>query len=107
MKKGNFCPLIKKDCVEHRCRWYSQIRGTDPNTGSEIDEWVCAINLLPVLLMDNTRRQRGTNAAVEDLRNETAKQNDSLNQVLFAVLTQNQFSNVQETSVKVLSNQTG
>ena len=39
MKPGKFCPLIKKDCIVLKCSWYTQVRGMNPNTGEEIDEW--------------------------------------------------------------------
>ena len=37
MKDGEFCPLIKKKCCQHKCSWYTQVRGTNPNTGQEIE----------------------------------------------------------------------
>jgi hypothetical protein len=37
LKNGTFCPLIKKDCVQLQCAWFTQLRGTHPQTGAEID----------------------------------------------------------------------
>jgi hypothetical protein len=73
MNKGTFCPLIKKKCVENKCSWYTQIRGTNPNTGQDVDEWACVVGLLPMLLIENSSQQRQTGAAVESMRNEMAK----------------------------------
>ena len=39
LKPGDFCPLLKKDCIGIKCSWFTQVRGTNPNTGQEIDEW--------------------------------------------------------------------
>ena len=39
IKPGDFCLLIKKDCIGLKCAWYTQVRGLNPNTGEEIDEW--------------------------------------------------------------------
>lgn len=82
MKKGNHCPLIKKDCIENKCAWYCQVRGVNPNTGQELSEWQCAINLLPVLLIENSQQQRSTSSAVENFRNESLKRSDFMNAVL-------------------------
>ena len=57
---GNWCPLIKKDCVEHKCAWYMHIRGMDPNTGQDIDHWGCAVGWMPTLLIENSQQQRQT-----------------------------------------------
>ena len=88
MKKGNFCPLIKKDCVENKCQWYCQVRGTNPNTGQPVDEWQCAINLLPFLLIENSQQQRSTAAAVESFRNETVTRTDTTNTLLYTLAQQ-------------------
>ena len=73
IKEGTFCPLLQKDCIGLQCSWITQIRGTDPQTGKEIDEWNCAVKWLPVLLLDNTQHQRQSGAAIESFRNEITK----------------------------------
>ena len=85
IKPGSFCPLIKKDCIQFKCSWFTQVRGTNPNTGKEVDEWCCAISWLPVLLIENSQQQRQTGAAVESFRNEMVKANESSQQVLLAM----------------------
>ena len=82
MKKGNLCPLLKKDCVEHKCAWFCQVRGTNPNTGQPVDEWQCVVSLLPVLLIENSQQQRSTGAAVESFRNESVKNTNEMKAVL-------------------------
>lgn len=82
MKKGNYCPLLKKDCIENKCQWFCQVRGINPNTGEPVDEWQCAVNLLPILLIENSKQQRSTAAAVESFRNETVVRNDTTNSIL-------------------------
>ncbi len=71
LEQGKFCPLIGKDCIQMQCSWFAQIRGNDPQTGKEIDEWGCAVTWMPVLLIENSQMQRQTGAAVESFRNET------------------------------------
>ena len=85
LKNGNYCPLIKKDCIGLQCAWFTQVRGTNPNTGKEVDEWACAIAWLPILLIENSQQQRSTGAAVESFRNEMVKANENSQQALLAV----------------------
>lgn len=59
-----------------------QIRGTDPNTGKEVDEWGCAIAWMPMLMIENSQQQRQTGAAVESFRNEMVKSNEVSQRVL-------------------------
>ena len=79
---GKFCPLIGKDCIGLECSWFTEVRGTHPQTGEQIDEWGCAVTWMPVLLIDNTQQQRQTGAAVESFRNENVKKlQDSVTQM--------------------------
>jgi len=71
LEQGKFCPLIGEDCLGLKCSWFTQIRGTHPQTGQEIDEWGCAVTWIPTLLIENSQQQRQTGAAVESFRNET------------------------------------
>ena len=76
----------------------------NPNTGEPVDEWQCAVNLMPILLIENSQQQRSTSAAVESFRNETVKNNGVLNQVLVhAINQQAALAGVQEADVKVLT----
>lgn len=77
------CPLNSfNPCKELECAWFMKIRGTNPNTGQEVDEWGCSIAWLPVLLIENSQQQRQTGAAVESFRNEMVKANQMNTQVL-------------------------
>lgn len=82
LKPGQWCPLIKKDCVQLQCAWFTQVRGTNPNTGKEVDEWACAIAWMPVLLIENSQQQRQTGAAVESFRNEMVRTNEEIGREL-------------------------
>jgi len=86
IKPGNFCPLLKKDCIGLQCAWFTQVRGHNPNTGKEVDEWSCAIAWLPVLLIENSQQQRSTGAAVESFRNEMVKANECSHQVFLTMI---------------------
>ena len=95
IEQGKFCPLIGKDCIKLDCAWFTQIRGTDPQTGKEIDEWGCAVTWMPMLLIENAQQSRQTGAAVESFRNETVKSNRQ-SQQLFVQALQKQSINILE-----------
>lgn len=65
---GTYCPLIKKNCIEYKCKFYQKLRGNDPQ-GGEIDEYDCAFIWQNILLIENSQMHRQTGAAVESLRN--------------------------------------
>lgn len=89
LKPGNFCPLIKDECKGLQCNWFTQVRGKNPNTGQDVDEWGCAINWLPVLLIENSQQQRQTGAAVESFRNEMVRANETNQKVLLSAANAN------------------
>ena len=102
MKKGHYCPLLKKDCIENKCEWFCQVRGFNPNTGEPLDQWQCAINLLPFLLIENSQQQKSTSVAVESLRNETVKRGEDITQLLGLFASQTLLNHVQKSDVKLL-----
>lgn len=56
------------------CRWM-QITGSNPNTGEAVSRHDCIDDWIPYLLMENSKLQRETGAAVESFRNEMVKLN--------------------------------
>ena len=79
------CPLNNfEPCKQMECAWFMQVRGHNPNTGAEVDEWACSMAWLPMLLIENSQQQRQTGAAVESFRNEMVKANETSQQVLLA-----------------------
>ena len=71
---SDFCPLIKKKCKEHGCKFYVQVIGKDPQTGGDFNLWDCAVTWLPTLLIEGSQQTRQTGAAIESFRNEVVKQ---------------------------------
>ena len=67
------CPYTghKDLCKTHymNCPKWVQIIGTNPNDGTQINEWACADTWLPILMVENSQQQRSTGAAIESLRN--------------------------------------
>jgi hypothetical protein len=75
IEPGNYCPLLRKPCIEHKCSWYTQVRGTNPNTGELIDGWGCAIAWMPMMQIETSQQARQAGAAVESFRNEMVRSN--------------------------------
>lgn len=84
LEAKNFCPLLNKECIQLDCSWFIQVRGTNPNTGEEVDEWNCTMKWMPMLMIENSQQQRKTGAAVESFRNEMVKNNEVGQRVLLA-----------------------
>jgi hypothetical protein len=80
---GAKCEEIKDNAI-HRCVWFQTFVGVNPNTGEEVDEKGCAMAWLPVLIIENSKQQRSTSAAVESFRNEMVKSTEASQQVLLA-----------------------
>lgn len=83
IKAKSNCPLNKfEPCKQLDCAWFIQVRGINPNTGKEVDEWGCTMAWMPVLMIENSQQQRQTGAAVESFRNEMVKANDITSRML-------------------------
>lgn len=78
LKTGTFCPIVKEECLGLKCAWFIHLRGTNPNTGADVDEWACAVSWLPMLLVENSQQQRQTGAAVESFRNHVVSHKNLL-----------------------------
>lgn len=79
------CPLDGfNPCRQLECAWFMKIRGKDPQTTNEIEEWGCSMAWLPILMIENSQQQRQTGAAVESFRNEMVKANEVGQRVLLA-----------------------
>ena len=86
-----FCPLLKDACIEDgairdgklvACNFWVKIRGKDPQTGAVVDDGDCAINWIPMLLIENNKVNLESGAAIESFRNEMVKANDRNTQIL-------------------------
>ena len=74
LKPKDNCPLNNfEPCKQLDCAWFVQMRGTNPNSGKEVDEFACAVAWLPMLLVENAAQTRQSGAAIESFRNEMVK----------------------------------
>ena len=99
LKVKDNCPLNGfEPCKQLECAWFVQMRGTDPNSGKEVDEYSCGIAWIPMLLVENGMQSRQSGAAIESFRNEMVKANDSSQKLLKAATQAT--SNVQLIDIK-------
>ena len=70
------CPLNGfKKCKQFDCAWFIQIKGKHPQTGADVDEYGCAMAMMPLLMIENSRQTNQAGAAIESFRNEMVKAN--------------------------------
>lgn len=97
--KKIICPMMGgEECVQDgairngelvACRFWVTVMGKDPQTGETINNGDCAIAWTPMLLIENSKVNRETGAAVESFRNEMVKSNEASTQVLLATVGAN------------------
>lgn len=75
LEKKCICPIYREPCKQLDCAWFTQLRGSNPQTGDPVDEWSCAVAWIPMLLTENSKETRQTAAAVESIRNEMVRAN--------------------------------
>jgi hypothetical protein len=70
-EEGTICPLHKVDCstVCHKCPWWTRIIGKNPQSEEMLDDWRCAVAMLPMLLIENAQVTRQGTATMETFRN--------------------------------------
>lgn len=85
-EKKEICPFIAGQCIESRCKFWVHLRGKDPQSTQEVDEYSCAITWIPILLIENSQFVRQTAAAVDDLKNQTIQRQDLFNHTINSAL---------------------
>jgi len=99
-EKKIICPLMQKECIEGgslstnaegkpeivACRFWVTVQGKNPQNGEIINTSDCAFCWTPMLMIENSKVNRETGAAVESFRNEMVKANESSQQLLLATL---------------------
>jgi hypothetical protein len=60
------------------------LQGKHPQTGLDVQEWGCSIAWLPLLLVENSSKMGGVQAATESFRNEMVKGQNVMNNILAA-----------------------
>lgn len=93
------CPFWQKPQSEvcHKCPLWVQIKGKDPQSEQEWDQWGCSFMFMPKLVIEGSQMSRQTGAAVESFRNEMVTRND-----LMLRIAQHQMMNGHKPDDKLL-----
>ena len=93
------CPLMGgEECVEDgtirngelvKCRFWVVVHGLHPQTGETVNNGDCAMAWTPVLLIENSKVNRETGAAVESMRNESVTTGQQITGALVAAANVN------------------
>jgi hypothetical protein len=79
LKVKNGCPINKfEPCKQLDCAWFTKLAGKNPQGEKEVEEWGCAVTMLPLLMVAQTNAARHTAGAVESFRNIVSTQQDEL-----------------------------
>lgn len=97
--KDCYCPFWRKRMSEvcHTCPLWVQVRGKNPQSEQEIDQWNCSLGWLPMMLIENAQQQRQTGASTDKVatelkrfRDDMTKQNVALARGIEAVMLEHQ-----------------
>ena len=69
----SFCPFIGKKCVEAKCRFWTHLLGKNPQGEGVVDKFGCAIEFLPILLVENAQMIRQAAAPTDRVANQVQK----------------------------------
>lgn len=102
LDKKIICPYMSAfnhECVEDgkmingeivACRFWVYVHGKHPQTGEYVKNGDCAVSWMPVLLIENSKVNRETGAAVESMRNESVTTGQQITNALMQVATKKQ-----------------
>lgn len=68
------CPHFKTPCLEHGCTHYIQLLGSDPQTGEDKNQFICADLAQITIALEANKEIRQLAAAVESFRNNVEGQ---------------------------------
>ena len=71
------------------------LKGKNPQSMKEVDEWGCAIAWLPMLMIEGAQQTRQAGAAIETFRNEMVMANHNTLQSLVGGLGMKQINGAQ------------
>ena len=76
----SFCPFIGKKCVESKCKFWTHLLGKNPQGDGVIDKFGCAIEFLPILLVENAQMVRMGVASTDKVANQVSHGNKILDE---------------------------
>lgn len=93
------CPMMGgQECVEDgaikngelvKCRFWITVQGQNPQTGEVVNNGDCAMAWMPVLMIENSKVNRETGAAIESMRNENVNTGQQITSALLVAANAN------------------
>lgn len=92
-EKIMLCPMMQSECVKDGairngvlvgCKFWVQIQGKHPQSGETLNHHDCAITWMPILVIENSKTNRETGAAVESFRNQVMDANTQMGSLFAA-----------------------
>lgn len=65
---GSVCEEAKGGAI-YRCAWYDEVKGKNPQDGTEINEWRCSHSWATIIGLENNKHVLSGVAATEQVRN--------------------------------------
>jgi hypothetical protein len=82
IEPGDFCPLLKEDCIKTKCKWFRPVGHINNATKEHYDEWDCVFPWLVVLQKDAISAALTTTASTDKMCNEVVKRMDTPQQIV-------------------------
>lgn len=82
IEPGDFCPLLKEDCIKTKCKWFRPVGHIHNATKEHYDEWDCVFPWLVVLQKDAISAALTTTASTDKMCNEVVKRMDTPQQIV-------------------------
>ncbi len=64
------CPLLRGPCIEKKCKFWTHLYGKNPQSDQTVDKFGCAIEFLPILLIENAQMIRQAAASTDKVANQ-------------------------------------
>ena len=64
------CPLTGDECWKHECAWYVMLQGKHPQTGQDINDWMCNQTAQVIVALGTGKNVRDLTATVDQQRVE-------------------------------------
>lgn len=71
-----------------KCRFWITVQGQNPQTGETVNNEDCSFAWMPMLMIENSKVNRETGAAVESLRNENVSTGGQITNALMQLVEQ-------------------
>lgn len=69
------CPLLRGPCIEKKCKFWTHLYGKNPQSDQTVDKFGCAIEFIPILLVENAQMIRQAAASTDKVANQVNASN--------------------------------